>query len=138
MKLKLEKVKTSEGSWEEVKEHGILKSLLAKTDIINFSQKNLENDEVRVTLFIKENADDSPKMLFLSERLSKVVRKLIARGKHKLGILRALVELRVIENEDGRHFLIMSGTPTEGKTLADILKEEVVSLGTVTLEDVIA
>jgi hypothetical protein len=131
-KLKLSVVKSEGGSFDDVTEHGVLKSLLAKTDSISFSNKNLEGD-ARVVLFIKENDEDAPKMLSLSARLSKLIRKAIAQGIKKMQLLRTLVELRVIENTDGNFFLIQTGKPAEGATLAELLKQEVM-----TLEDIIA
>ena len=123
MKLKLSVVKSTGGSFEDVTEHGVLKSLLAKTDILSFSQKNLEGD-ARVVLFIRETEDGAPKMLALSERLSKIVRKSLAKGVAKMKLIRSLIELRVIENADGNFFLIQTGKPAEGATLADLLKSE--------------
>lgn len=132
MKLALSVVKSNGGSWDSITEHGVLKSLLAKTDRLSFSQKNLESDN-RVVLFVKESGEDAPKMLSLSERLSKTVRKALANGVKKLDIFKSLLLMRVIENEDGVFFLIPEGKAAESFNVVDLLKGEAVPL-----EDLIA
>lgn len=127
MKLALSVVKSNGGSWDEITEHGILKALLAKTDTISFSQKNLES-ESRVVLLIKENDSDAPKMLSLSERLSKSVRKAVASGAKRSDILKSLIGMRVIENADGVFFLIPEGRAGESYSVADLMKGEPITL----------
>lgn len=127
MKLALSVVKSNGGSWDEITEHGILKGLLAKSDTISFSQKNLES-ESRVVLFIKENDSDAPKMLSLSERLSKGVRKAVASGAKKSDILKSLIIMRVIENAEGVFFLIPEGKQAEGYSVSELLKGEPITL----------
>lgn len=132
MKLELSVVKSSGGSWDEVTEHGILKSLLAKTDKLAFSQKNLDGD-ARVCLFVTEQGADAPKMLSLSARLSKIVRKAITQGAKRMDVLKSLLGMRVIENTDGNFFLIPDGKQAESFSVNDLLKGEAVAL-----EDLIA
>ena len=120
MKLKLSVVEsTGSGSWADVTEHGTLKDQLEKTDILSFSNKNLESDS-QVVLFIKETPDGAPKMLCLSARLSKLVRKAINQGVKRMEVLRAMIDLKVIENEVG-YFLVPDGKPSEGATLEQLL-----------------
>lgn len=132
MKLKLEVVKGSGGSWDDVTEHGLLKTLLAKTDKLAFSQKNLDGD-ARVCIFVTEQGADAPKMLSLSARLSKIVRKAISQGVKKMEVLKSLLAMRVIENVDGIFFLIPDGKQAESFSVNDLLKGEAV-----TLEDLVA
>lgn len=127
MKLALSVVKSNGGSWNSITEHGVLKSLLAKTDSLSFSQKNLESDN-RVVLFVKESGEDAPKMLSLSERLSKTVRKALTNGVKKLDIFKSLLLMRVIENEDGVFFLIPEGKAAESFNVVGLLKGEAVPL----------
>lgn len=125
MKLKLATVKsTSTGDWDKVEEHGTLKSQLAKTDVLSFSNKNLESEK-RVVLFVKEQGEDTPKMISLSERLSKLVRKVLKEGTKRIEVIKSLLTLKVIETEDGVFYLVTSGKPAESFSLADLAKEEV-------------
>ena len=132
MKLKLAVVKSNGGSWDEVTEHGVLKGQLAKTDVLSFSNKNLESTS-RVVLFVKEDGSDAPKMLSLSERLSKLVRKALSQGAKRIDVIKSLLGMRVIENADGVFFLIPDGKQAEGFTVSDLVKGEAV-----TLEDLVA
>jgi len=128
MKLKLAVVEsTGTGSWSEITEHGTLKSQLVKTDVLSFSQKNIEG-EARVCLFIKETEEDAPKMLSLSVRLSKLVRKALTQGAKKVEVLKSLLNLKVIENTEGVFFLVPEGKPSEGFSLADLAKGESIAL----------
>lgn len=132
MKLALAVVKSSGSTWEDVTEHGSLKSQLAKTDVLSFSQKNIEGDS-RVVLFVKEVGEEAPKMLSLSARLSKLVRKAITQGAKRIDIIKSLLDLRVIENAEGTFFLIPEGKQSEGFSLVELNKGEAVAL-----EDLIA
>ena len=132
MKLALEVVKGNGGSWNDITEHGVLKALLTKSDSLFFSQKNLEG-ESRVVLFVKESGKDAPKMLSLSARLSKVVRKALGQNVKTVDILKSLLNMRVIENVDGIFFLIPDGKQAESFSVNDLLKGEAV-----TLEDLVA
>lgn len=132
MKLKLNYVESSGGSWEGIKEHGTLLSNLQKTDRISFSSKNLENEAKRVTLMIYTKAKDEPMMLPCSERLSRTVRKAL-KSQTKATVMRALLNLNVIENEDGQFFLIPAGTASESFTVGDLEDAE-----EVTFEELVA
>lgn len=132
MKLKLAVVKSNGSTWEDITEHGILKTQLAKTDVLSFSQKNLEGAS-RVVLFVKEDGEQAPKMLSLSERLSKLVRKALSQGAKRIDVIKSLLGMRVIENADGVFFLIPDGKQAEGFAVSDLVKGEVVAL-----EDLIA
>ena len=132
MKLKLSVVKsTGTGSWDEVTEHGTLKSLLEKGDKLFLSNKNLEG-ESRVVLFVQKG-DAAPTMLPCSERLSKTIRKGLASGVERKSIVKALLALNVIENKDGNHFLVPEGKQGEVFTFEEVTKGAAVSL-----EDLIA
>lgn len=125
MKLKLAVVNsTGSGSWEDITEHGTLKSQLVKTDILSFSNKNLEGDK-RVVLFIKEKGEEVPKMISLSERLSKLVRKLLKAGTKRIEIIKGLLGLKVIETEDGVFYLVTAGKPAEGFSLETLVDDAV-------------
>lgn len=127
MKLKLQAVKsTGSGDWAKIEEHGTLKSQLVKTDVLSFSNKNLEGDK-RVVLFIAEKDSDTPNMLSLSERVSKAVRKALASGASKIAVIKSLLGLKVIENEDGVFYLTHEGKPAEGFSLGELTDEKVVA-----------
>lgn len=125
MKLKLQVVEAQgTGSWADVTEHGSLRSQLVKTDILSFSQKNLESEK-RVVILIKEKGDGAPKMLSLSERLSNWVRKNLKAGRGKIELMKSLLVANVIENEDGNFFLVTKGTLAEGWGIDALDNEEV-------------
>ena len=127
MKLKLATVKsTGTGTWENIEEHGTLKSQLAKTDILSFSNKNLEGD-TRVVLFIKEKDEETPKMISLSKRVSVAVRKALASGAKRIEVIKSLLSLNVIENEEGVYYLTHKGKPAEGFSLGELSDEKVVA-----------
>lgn len=126
MKLKLASVKsTGSGSWEKVEEHGTLRSQLVKTDILSFSNKNLENDKKRAVLLVKEKGEETPKMISLSERLSNWVRKALKAGKTKIAILKSLLDANIIENEDGVFYLVTKGSLEKGFTTEELADEKV-------------
>jgi len=127
MKLELSVVQSSGNSaWADVTEHGTLKANLAKTDVLFFSAKNLES-ESRVVVFVKENETDAPKMISCSARLSKLVRKAFAQGAKKLDVLKSLLNLQVVENENG-YFIVPEGKQGETFSMADLAKGESIAL----------
>jgi hypothetical protein len=128
MKLKLSVVNSTGSNWADVTEHGTLKSQLAKTDVLFLSSKNIESDS-RVTIFVKETEDEPPKMISCSARLSKMVRKALAKGAKHIDILRALLTLRVIENDNG-FFIAPEGIAGETFTADALAKGKVVTLET--------
>ena len=128
MKLALQKVTTSGGSWADVEERGTLRESMDKKDFLFFSRKNLESDK-RVALLIRtaKDPEGAPLMLSLSEQLSRTVRKAFAQKVKVAQILRALIDLRVIENDKGL-FLIPDAVASEGSTFEDLVKAEAVTL----------
>ena len=104
---------------------------MAKTDKLFLSNKNLEGDS-RVALFITEVEGEAPKMISCSDRLSKNVRKALAGGAKRRQVLKALLPLRVINNEKG-YFIVPEGQQGESFSIVELAKGEVVAL-----EDLIA
>lgn len=142
MKLKLSAVTSSgNGSWEKVEELGTLKSQLANTDDLFLSAKNLESDS-RVVVFIKEDEDTPPKMVVCSTRLSKIVRKAIESGVKFFDLMKALVNLNMIKNDQG-YFLVPEGKQGEVANAGDLMKSAFETLdilikkGKVTHQDII-
>lgn len=133
MKLKLSVVQSQGGSWADVTEHGTFRSQLEKTDTLFLSNKNIEKDRNedgkynRVVVFIK-GTDDVVKMMPVSERLSKTVRKALANGMKQSQVLKSLMGFRIIENEDGRFFIAPDGKPGEQLTVAQLDKGEAVPM----------
>ena len=125
MKLKLSVVNSTGGNWADVTEHGSLKSNLSKTDKLFFSAKNIESDS-RVVLFVQEG-DDAPKMIACSARLSKNIRKALTGGAKKSDVMKALLPLEIVENEQG-HFLVPKGQQGETFSVDSLVKGEPVSL----------
>lgn len=127
MKLPLSVVNsTGTSSWEDVEELGTLKSGMEKDDKLFFSKKNLEGDS-RVTVFVKSNETDPPNMIACSERLSKMIRKAFAAGAKQVEVMKNLINLKVIKNENGI-FLTPEGTAGETFSLTDLAKGETIPL----------
>lgn len=97
MKLtNLERVKSTNNGSFTAKDLGVLSSILDETDEASFSQKNLDGDN-RVQVFIYTDPDKAPYGISCSKRLSKTVRKALAKGNDQDIVLASLMSLTVWE-----------------------------------------
>lgn len=129
-------VSSGNGNWDESKEIGTLKSNLVKTDILSLSNKNIEGDASHVILFVKNEEDAVPVMLYCTKPLSKIVRKAVSAGKGHKDIIKALMGLKManldIENDEGdtvqQTFILAPGKQGESFTVEALAKGDAVSL----------
>ena len=130
-KLAFSVVNSQGGSWEDVQEHGTLDQALSPNEEIWFSDKNI-NSNRRVVVMISDGKGGAPSMVSCSESLSNIIRKVLPKSG-KQNVLKALLDLRVIENEQG-FFLIPNTGEQERFSVRALRKSD----EPVVLEDLIA
>lgn len=97
---------------------------------LGFSKRNLANSEKRVVVLMYDDPKQPPLSISCSEGLSAEVRKALETVA-KEEVLGALLEMNVVENNDGIKFLTMSAG--ERATVAEIKKDFVPFDGLVAL-----
>lgn len=124
MKLALNEVKFN-GTWE-VEELGNLRSSLEKGDKIKLAKIK---EGKRVVVMITEKGSDAPnKSIVASGPLSGIIKKAVESGTKQVSILKALLDLNIIKNDQG-HFLVMpAGEIGESFTLEEVTKAAEFSL----------
>ena len=115
------------GSWEDVEKLGTFRECLNAKSVLNFGAKNLRDNTKRVVVFISIKGKEGLEQVSCSKELSTMVRKALAGGKEKISVLRGLLNLQVIENDQGK-FISLDGKLPEGLSLDSILEEDVVAV----------
>lgn len=118
---------TGDGEFEVL---GKFKTMIADDWGLGFSKKNLANSEKRVSVLMYDEAGQPPLSISCSSGLSAEVRKALETVA-KEEVLGALLEMNVVENNDGIKFLTMSAG--ERATVAEIKKDFVPFDGLVAL-----
>jgi hypothetical protein len=122
MKLELNEVKFNSAAWD-VEELGTLRASLVKGDKLKLAKIKPGK---RVVVLITEKGEDAPnKQVVCSEPVSATLKAAIAKNVDKKQLLKALLSLEVIKNDNG-HFLVAPvGEMGESFTFEEIEKEKV-------------
>lgn len=124
MKLALNEVKFN-GTWE-VEELGTLRSALDKGDKIKLAKIK---DGKRVVVMITEKGQEAPnKSVVASAPLSSMIKKALLAGTKQVSILKALLDLNVIKNDQGHFLVAPAGEIGESFTLEEVTKAAEFSL----------
>jgi hypothetical protein len=99
---------------------GVISDILGKNGTVRFSSDRNLNSAKRVTLILQNTKGESAAVP-CSSAVSNTVRQAIADGTDEEEILAALVQLNLLESEDGRIFISPTGSG-DGKPLKDSYK----------------
>lgn len=137
-KLNFNPINSQGGSWDEVTEHGILGEILNPNEAIRFGKKNL-NSNKRVVVFVSDGKGGEPEGITCSEALSTTIRKASKAGTDSKTLLRAILDMRVIETDNYGFMIVPEFTgQLEEFKVAALKKTAAVNLDELVLEDLSA